>query len=158
PPLELRGELGSFGFAKTYAGSGGVLGPLDLYGAYADTELQGYREHSEQVRRRAYGTAGYTLPGGGEVRLDLGFTHNEEQLPGSLTFEEFLRNPRQQDPTVSQFRQARNYDFVRGGLTVRVPVGNAQILEWNTQLDYQDLDHPLSFAVIDQTTYNWGTE
>src|SRR5262249_45211835 len=26
------------------------------------------------------------------------------------------------------------------------------------QLDYQDLDHPLSFAIIDQTTYNWGLE
>ena len=47
---------------------------------------------------------------------------------------------------------------MRGGLTLRTPLGEAQTLEWKTQLDYQDLDHPLSFAVIDQTTYNWGTE
>jgi iron complex outermembrane receptor protein len=156
--VELRSEAGSFGFLKNYIGTGQVYGPFDLYAAFADTELDGYRDHSEQVRRRAYATFGYLFPGGTTIRLDLGYTHSEERLPGSLTFQEFLSNPRQQDPTVAQFRQERNYDYGRGGLTLRTPLGANQILEWKTQLDYQDLDHPLSFAVIDQTTYNWGTE
>jgi iron complex outermembrane receptor protein len=156
--LELRNEAGSFGFAKNYIGTGQVYGPLDLYAAFADTELQGYRDHSEQIRRRAYATVGYLLPGGTTLRFDLGFTHNEEQLPGSLTLQEFRRNPQQQDPTAIQFRQARNYEYTRGAFTLRTPLGTDQVLEWKTQLDYQDLDHPLSFAVIDQTTYNWGTE
>src|SRR4029077_8129707 len=39
--LELRSEAGSFGFAKNYIGTGQVYGPLDLYAAFADTELQG---------------------------------------------------------------------------------------------------------------------
>ena len=72
--------------------------------------------------------------------------------------QEFKSNPRQQDPTVTLFRQERNYEYGRGGLTLRTPLAANQVLEWKTQLDYQDLDHPLSFAVIDQTTYNWGTE
>jgi iron complex outermembrane receptor protein len=156
--VELRSEFGSFGFYKNYIGTGQVYGPFDLYGAYADTELDGYRDYSAQVRRRAYVTMGYALPGGTTLRLDLGYVRNEEQLPGSLTRQEMDRNPRQQDLTVSQFRQARNYDYMRGGLTLRTPLGEAQTLEWKTQLDYQDMDHPLSFAVIDQTTYNWGTE
>ena len=156
--VELRSEAGSFGFLKNYIGTGQVYGPFDLYAAFADTELDGYRDHSEQVRRRAYATFGYALPGGTTVRLDLGFTHSEERLPGSLTFQEFLSNPRQQDPTVAQFRQERNYDYGRGGLTLRTPLGENQILEWKTLLDYQDLDHPLSFAVIDQTTFDWGSE
>jgi len=156
--VELRSEFGSFGFYKNYLGTGQVYGPFDLYGAFTDTELQGFRDHSAQVRRRASVTLGYDLGGGTTLRLDLGFVRNEEQLPGALTRQELDRNPRQQDPTVSQFRQARNYDYVRGGITLRTPLGEAQTLEWKTQLDYQDLDHPLSFAVIDQTTYNWGTE
>ena len=156
--LELRSEAGSFGFAKNYIGTGQVYGPLDLYAAFTDTELQGYRDHSEQIRRRAYATVGYALPGGTTLRVDFGFTSNQEQLPGSLTLQEFRRNPQQQDPTVTQFRQARNYDYTRGGFTLRTPLSENQILEWKTQLDYQALDHPLSFAVIAQNTYNWGTE
>ncbi len=39
-----------------------------------------------------------------------------------------------------------------------MPLGEAQMLEWYTQLKYQYLDHPLSFAVINQNTYNWGSE
>jgi iron complex outermembrane recepter protein len=156
--VALRSEAGSFGFLKNYIGTGQVYGPFDIYAAFADTELDGYRDHSEQVRRRAFATFGYVFPGGTTIRLDLGYTHSEEELPGALTLQEFLTNPRQQDPTVAQFRQERNYDYGRGGLTLRTPLGQTQILEWKTQLDYQDLDHPLSFAVIDQTTYNWGTE
>src|SRR6266478_2164670 len=157
-PIELRSEAGSFGFLKNYIGTGQVYGPVDIYAAFADTELDGYRDHSEQVRRRAYATFGYALPGGTTIRLDLGYTHSEEELPGSLTLQEFRSNPRQQDPSVVQFRQERNYEYGRGGLTLRTPLGETQVLEWKTQLDYQDLDHPLSFAVIDQTTFNWGTE
>jgi iron complex outermembrane recepter protein len=156
--VEIRSEAGSFGFLKNYIGTGQVYGPVDIYAAFADTELDGYRDHSEQVRRRAYATFGYAAPGGTTIRLDLGYTHSEEELPGSLTLQEFKANPRQQDPTVVQFRQERNYEYGRGGLTLRTPLGETQVLEWKTQLDYQDLDHPLSFAVIDQTTYNWGTE
>ena len=155
---EVRSEFGSFGFYKNYLATGQVYGPLDFYGAFSDTELDGFREHSMQTRRRAAVTVGYALPGGTTLRFDLGLVRNEEELPGALTKQELEKNPRQQDPTVSQFRQARNYDYVRGALTVRTPIAEGQVLEWRTQLDYQDLDHPLSFAVIDQTTYNWGTE
>jgi len=156
--VEIRSEAGSFGFLKNYIGTGQVYGPVDIYAAFADTELDGYRDHSEQVRRRAYATFGYAAPGGTTIRLDLGYTHSEEELPGALTLQEFKANPRQQDPTAVVFRQERNYEYGRGGLTLRTPLGENQVLEWKTQLDYQDLDHPLSFAVIDQTTYNWGTE
>jgi iron complex outermembrane receptor protein len=41
---------------------------------------------------------------------------------------------------------------------VRTPLGATGAGEARVQADYQDLDHPLSFAVIDQTTYNWGAE
>ena len=55
-------------------------------------------------------------------------------------------------------RAARNYDYTRGALTLRVPLTESQTFEWATQLNYQDLDHPLAFAIIDNTTYSWSTE
>ena len=45
--------------------------------ALGDTELEGYRDHSEQVRRRIYSTFGYRFSGGTTIRFDFGFVRNE---------------------------------------------------------------------------------
>ena len=74
-------------------GTGQVYGPFDLYVGLSDTELNGFREHSDQIRRRAYASLGYRLPGGTTIRLDLGYVQNEENLPGALTQQEMDRNP-----------------------------------------------------------------
>ena len=68
PLIELRSEAGSFGFLKNYVGTGQVYGPLDLYVGLSDTELNGYRQHGDQTRRRAYASLGYRLAGGTTVR------------------------------------------------------------------------------------------
>ncbi len=156
--FEIRSEGGSFGFAKNYIGTGQVYGPLDIYLGLSDTELEGFRDHAEQIRRRAYGTVGYRLPGGTTLRFDLGFTASNERLPGALTKQELDRDPSKANPTSVAFREARNYDYTRGAFTLRTPLTDTMTLEWATQLNYQDLDHPLSFAVIDDTTYSWSSE
>ena len=156
--FEIRTEGGSFGFFKGYVGTGQVYGPFDLYVGLTDTELEGFRDHAEQIRRRAYGTVGYRLPGGTTLRFDLGFTASNERLPGALTRQELDRDPSKANPNSVAFREARNYDYTRGAFTVRTPLTENQTLEWATQLNYQDLDHPLSFAIIDDTTYSWSSE
>ena len=158
PLIELRSSAGSFGFLKNYVGTGQVYGPVDLYVGLSDTELDGYRQHGDQIRRRAHASLGYRLPGGTTIRLDLGYVQNEENLPGALTQQEMDRNRRQRNPAASAFSEERNYNYTRGALTVRTPLSENQVLEWFTQLNYQDMDHPLSFAVIDDTTYSYGTE
>jgi iron complex outermembrane receptor protein len=156
--LGLRSEAGSFGYAKNHLATGQVYGPFDLYASFTDVELQGFREHSDQIRHRIYSSLGYDLGGGTTLRLDLGYVRNDENLPGSLTRDEFEHTPRKADPANTATRAARRYDYTRGALTLRTPLGETSAFEWRAQVDYQDLDHPLSFAIIDQTTYNWGTE
>ena len=156
--LEVRSEAGTFGYLKNYLGTGQVYGPLDLYVGLSDTELGGYRDHADQVRRRAYGTLGYRLSGGTTLRFDLGYTSSSERLPGALTRQEIDRDPTKASPTSQAFREARNYDYTRGTFTVRTPLTDSQTVEWATQLNYQDLDHPLAFAIIDDTTYSWSSE
>jgi iron complex outermembrane receptor protein len=158
PLIELRSAAGSFGYLKNYVGTGQVYGPFDLYVGLSDTEVNGFRQHGDQIRRRAYASLGYRLAGGTTVRLDLGYVQNEENLPGALTQQEMDRNRRQRNPAASAFSEERNYDYTRGALTVRTPLSENQVLEWFTQLNYQDMDHPLSFAIIDDTTYSYGTE
>jgi iron complex outermembrane recepter protein len=156
--IEFEGNYGSFGFAKTYLGTGQVYGPFDLYVGLSNTDLQGYRQWSEQARWRAYGSAGYALPGGAILRLDLGYTRNEEQLPGALTPQQFRQNPRQAQPAFLLQRAERNYDYGRGAFTLWTPLGPTQALEAKAQINYQDIDHPLPFAIIDQNTTNWSGE
>ena len=156
--LALRTEAGSFGFLKNHIATGQVYGPFDFYASFTDVELEGFRDHSEQQRRRFYATFGYDLGGGTTIRLDLGYVHNDENLPGALTRNEFELDPRRADPTNVATRAARRYDYVRGAVTLRTPLGETTVVEARVQADYQDLDHPLSFAVIDQTTYDWGAE
>lgn len=158
--VEIRSEAGSFGFFKNHLATGRVYGPFDVYIGLTDVELDGYREHSDQLRRRVYTSWGYRLPGGTSLRLDLNYVRNEEKLPGALTHDELRRDPRRADPANLNLREAaaRDYDYTRGALTIRMPLTETQALEWATQLNYQDLHHPLSFAVIDDTTYSYSTE
>jgi iron complex outermembrane receptor protein len=158
--LEVRSEAGSFGFFKNHLATGQVYGPFDLYLGLTDVELDGYRDHSDQVRRRAYSSWGYRLPGGTTIRFDLNYVRSEENLPGALTKQELDHHPRRADPSNLNLRldAARDYDYTRGALTIRTPLSETQTLEWATQLNYQDLHHPLSFAVIDDTTYSYSTE
>jgi iron complex outermembrane recepter protein len=158
--IEARSEAGSFGFFKNHLATGQAYGPFDLYLGLTAVELDGYRDHSDQVRRRVYSSWGYRLPGGTTVRLDLNYVRSEENLPGALTEQELKHHPRRADPANVNLRldAARDYDYTRGALTIRTPLGETQTLEWSTQLNYQDLHHPLSFAVIDDTTYSYSTE
>ena len=117
--IELRSEAGSFGFLKSYVGTGQVYGPFDLYVGLSDTELDGFRQHGEQVRRRAFASFGAQLSGGTSVRLDLGYVRSDENLPGALTQQEMDRNLRQRNPVNAPFEEGRDYDYTRGALTIR---------------------------------------
>jgi iron complex outermembrane receptor protein len=156
--FELRSEVGSFDFFKNYIASGRAIGPFDYYVGFTDTRLNGYREHSGQSRDRVYSTYGYQLPGGTTMRLDVASVRNEENLPGSLTLQEFKSNPRQRNPAAAFADEARNYDYLRTAFTIRTPLSEVRALEWALQYNYQDMDHPLSFAIIDDVTNNWGAE
>jgi len=158
--VELRSEAGSFGFLKNHAATGQVYGPLDVYLGLTDVELHGYRDNSGQHRERVYSSWGWRVPGGTSVRLDLNYVKSREQLPGALTQQELDRDPRRADPAnlALRLRAARDYDYGRGAVSIRTPLTETQALEWATQLNYQDLHHPLSFAVIDDTTWAYSTE
>ena len=157
-PFEMRSEGGSFGFMKHSIATGQMVGPFDLYVGLTHTSQDGYRGHSELTRRRAYTSFGYQLAGGTTLRLDLNYVRSDQNLPGALTRDEFKRNPRQRNPDAVAADEARNFDYYRGAFTVSVPLAESQTLDWFTQLNYQYLDHPLSFAVINQNTHNWGSE
>ncbi|MGQ0794092.1 MAG: TonB-dependent receptor family protein [Deltaproteobacteria bacterium] len=156
--LELRGQAGSYGFFKGYVATGQNYGPFDLYAGGSDTELDNFRDHAEQTRRRIFSSFGYAFDGGATLRLDLGYVKNDETLPGSLTREQFEADPRQAAPESLEFDERHDYDYYRGAFTVRAPISSEQALEFNAQFNFLDLDHPLSFAVLTGDTQNLSGE
>jgi iron complex outermembrane receptor protein len=157
-PIEYWGEAGSFGFFKQHIATGWVRGPFDLYGGFSAVGLQGYRDHAAQQRYRLNTSTGWDFGGGMTARFDLGWVRSLENLPGALTRGQFEANPRQRNPATAFANEQRNYDYPNGAFTFRLPLAPNQELVSLTQLNYQDLFHPLSFAIIDQTTYNWSQE
>jgi iron complex outermembrane receptor protein len=157
-PFEYWGEGGSYGFFKQHVATGQVHGPFDFYGGATVMGLSGYRQHSEQERQRFNTSSGWDFGGGMTARLDLGFVRSLENLPGALTRQQFEANPEQRNPDAAFADEQRNYTYPSGGFTFRLPITENQQLVSLTQLNYQDLFHPLAFAIIDQTTTNWSQE
>jgi len=157
-PFEIWSEGGSYGFYKQHLATGQVHGPFDFYGGASITGLSGYRQHSQQHRYRFNTSSGWDFGGGMTARFDLGFVRSEENLPGALTRPQFEAAPQQRNPSTAFANEQRDYNYPNGAFTFRLPLTAEQQIVSLTQLNYQDLFHPLAFAIIDQTTYNWSQE
>jgi iron complex outermembrane receptor protein len=157
-PFEIWSEGGSYGFYKQHLATGQVYGPFDFYGGATITGLSGYRQHSQQHRYRFNTSSGWDFGSGMTARFDLGFVRSEENLPGALTRPQFEADPQQRNPSTAFANEQRDYNYPNGAFTFRLPLTAEQQLVSLTQLNYQDLFHPLAFAIIDQTTYNWSQE
>ena len=158
PRLRLRSEAGSFGFWKSFAESGFAADTWDGYVAASHTVGDGYRDHADQERQRLYASVARRLAGGATLRLDANGVRNRQELPGALTRTEFHADPRQANPESAGQDEARDYDFGRGALSLALPVGESTLVEWIGQLHVQDLWHPLAFGIIDNETWNSGSE
>lgn len=158
PPLGIRAEGGSFGFVKSYAETGQTFGATDLFGGASYTAQDGWRENAKQHRERVYGSAGHRFAGGASLRLDLNYVHNNQDIPGPLSLEQFEDDPRQANAEYDLQRAARDYDWGRSALSARIPLSEETLLEWQGQFNYQDLWHPLPFAIIDNETSNGTSE
>jgi iron complex outermembrane receptor protein len=156
--LEAGADFGSFDYFKTYAIAGGDFDGVDVLAYGSRTYAKGYRHHAQMGRTRAGTSLGLELGGGASLRFDFAYTRSDQKLPGSLTEEEFEDDARQAAESSVLFDEARDFDDSRARTILRLPLGTTFVLEWATHFGFQELDHPLSFAVIDDDTYNWGTE
>lgn len=157
-PLRLRSEGGAFGFWKSYGSSACDAGPWDAFLALSHTQQDGYRDHAEQDRQRAYGSLGRSFDGGAALRVDLNAVRNRQELPGALDHNELHADPRDANTQSESFDERRDFDFGRGAVTLSFPVSDELRVDWQSQTSFEELDHPLAFGIIDNETWNAGTE
>ena len=95
PKLQLRYEIGSYGYQKRNIASGQVLGDFDYYFALTDSETDGYQDHSSGKGKGVAGNFGYRLNENLETRFYLRYRETAHETPGRLTKAQLKDDPRQ---------------------------------------------------------------
>ncbi len=94
PKLQLRYEIGSYGYQKRNIASGQVLGDFDYYFALTDSETDG-QDHSSGKGKGVAGNFGYRLNENLETRFYLRYRETAHETPGRLTKAQLKDDPRQ---------------------------------------------------------------
>lgn len=156
-PLAAEAQAGSYSAFRGQLSAGGVRGPLSYYLSGSDTELDGYREWSDQGRQRLFGNLGWRLSERTSARADLIYANAGEQLPGALTPEELRADPEQADPEAVRIEQGRYYDYGRLGVDLERRLDARQGIGLSVFGDFRDMSHPI-FQILDQDNRNAGGE
>lgn len=112
-PFDARFDAGSFGYLKSAVSTGGAYGPYDWFIAGSVQREQGYREHSENHMERLNANFGYQFSPDAETRFYVNANSWRGQLPGEVTKDQALNNPRAANPAWVAQDQQRNIDSVR---------------------------------------------
>lgn len=156
-PLELRIQGGSFGSFKGYLSTGGKRGRFGYFVGVSDSELDGYREHGAQGRRRLFGNFTFKYDESTDFFADVMFANFAENYPGSLTYNEFKTDPRQANPEDVSGNWGRFANYYRGAFGMNKRIGTRHEISFNGSAQYRDLIHPI-FNFLDQDTRTYGGE
>jgi iron complex outermembrane receptor protein len=157
PRLRINLIGGAHGFFKGQISTAYAKGNFNYYLSASDTELSGFRDHSDQGRQRFYGNVGWKLDENTDLRADVIYANVAEKLPGALTRAEYFGNPRQADPINVLDDWGRFYDFVRVGAGLTRRIGSQHQIVVNLYGQYRNMDHPI-FQVIDEDARSFGGE
>ena len=154
--LQLRGELGSFGYRRLHGASGGVSGDVDYFASYSTFDQDGFRRHADQSAQRFFGNAGFRVSPDLETRFYAAYVNTVSQLPGAITKAQLAADPRQANVANVTGDQKRDFDLWRfaNKTTLRLGAGRLELSAY-----YSDklLFHPI-FQVLDQQSHDYGAE
>lgn len=156
-PLEIRLQGGSFGSYKGYLSTGGARGRFGYFVGVSDSELKGYREHSDQGRRRLFGNFTFIPDENTDFYADLVYANFAENYPGALTFSEFRNDPRAANPENVTQNYGRFANYYRAALGMKKRFGSRHEFSFNVSAQYRDLIHPI-FNFLDQDTRTFAGE
>ncbi|HRO59480.1 MAG TPA: TonB-dependent receptor [Burkholderiaceae bacterium] len=147
PGVHGRVEVGSFGFRRLQAMSGGVGGHSDYALGITHYREDGFREHSETAATRLSGNFGWRPSERFESRWYFAVSDSDSQLPGNLGKAELREDPREANRNNLTLDQRRDLRLYR--------LANKTAWQWDdSQLElggfvmHRDLLHPI-FQLLD---------
>ncbi|HET8597815.1 MAG TPA: TonB-dependent receptor [Castellaniella sp.] len=153
-PLEARLDAGSFGYRKAQASTAGVSGQADYFITASAQSVDGYRDHSNGDEQRASGNIGYRISADAETRFYLNVNRIRQRLPGEITQEAALDDPRSADPEFERLDQQRNIDSVRLANKTTLRLG-AATLELGLFGVHRHVMHPI-YQWLDYRVRDYG--
>ena len=155
--LNAFAQGGSYGFHKAQVSSGMAFDNANYYVSYVRTGLDGYREHAGQLRDRVNVHVGAALGDNLDLRAFYLFAHVDEDLPGSLTADEFATDPTRAAANNVVDDWGRDYSLHHVGAQLRAQLGEGRRLDVAPYVQLRDIVHPI-FQVIDQQSRDFGLE
>jgi len=138
-----RLDIGSFGFHKLSASSGGVSGPVDYFMVGTWQEADGFREHSDGHSVRGSFNIGYRLSSDVETRFYVNANEVRQRIPGSVTRESALTSPETAAVDNITGDWQRNIDTVRIANKTAVRMAPGTLLEFGGFYVDRHLMHPI---------------
>jgi len=154
--IELSGLTGGYGLARLATSYRNGGDKMNSYASYGWQQYNGYREHSEDMRRFLTGNFQFFPSEKQIITLLVSRTTQHAHIPGSLTEEQINADPQQANPTNLDKRAGRYQNWTR--------IGVGQQYRFNEQLSnsssvftyFYDLDHPLPFSYIRNYYQSFG--
>ncbi len=154
-PFGTRVDVGSFGFHKLSATSGGVSGPVDYFIAGTWQETDGFREHSWGESVRGSMNVGYRLSENAETRFYINANEVRQRIPGSVTKESALTSPETAAVNNITLDQQRNIDTVRIANKTALRIAPGTLAEFGAFGVDRHLMHPI-FQWLDYEYRDYG--
>jgi iron complex outermembrane receptor protein len=150
-----RVDMGSFGFHKLAASSGGVSGPADYFITGTWQETDGFRDHSWGESVRGAMNVGYRLSEDAETRFYINGNSVRQRIPGSVTKASALTSPEAAAAANVTFDQQRNIDTLRIANKTAVRLAPGTLVEFGAFGVDRHLMHPI-FQWLDYEYRDYG--
>jgi iron complex outermembrane receptor protein len=156
PALDMRSDVGSFGFVRQQASTAGASGIYDYFVTGSWQRQDGFRDHSQGSAWRGSGNLGIRLSEDVETRFYLNANDVRQHIPGSVTRDVALNSPQTAAAGNVSGNWQRNIETVRiaNKTTIRLAPGSA--LEVGIFNVDRHLQHPI-FQWLDYTYQDYGT-
>lgn len=150
-PFALRLEGGSFDSVRAQGHGAGTAGQFDWYGGINATRSDGYRLNSRSDQVRGTINLGYALGEDSEIRV-IGYAADiNQQVPGAVSLETALTNPRYAGDGVTLRKQARDQSVYRGSVQTRLRLTDGLVFEGGIYATQTDLYHPVGIFILQDT-------
>ncbi|WP_197735855.1 TonB-dependent receptor family protein [Allostella humosa] len=149
-----RADIGSFGFRRLQGSTGGNNGVVDGYVTGSWQAQDGFRDHSNGESKRASGNVGWRITPDLETRFYFNAVDLKQYIPGSVTRDSALNDPRKAAAGNLLQNYQRNMESLRVANKTTLKLGNTKLEVGGYAVD-KALIHPI-FQYLDYDYRDFG--
>lgn len=154
--LEVSGLTGSYGLNRTATAYRSGGDKVNSYVAYGWQEYNGYRIHSNDMRRFITGNFQFFPNDRQIITVLINRTTQHSQIPGALTQTQVTENPLQANLTNVDKGAGRYQNWTRVGIGQQYRLSDKLTNSTSLFSYFYDLNHPLAYAYIRNYYQSYG--